>query len=137
MILFVVDVQSGITDLDDYNNENFFSKMGFNSCQIPDYKGLAGDTSDNLPGIPGIGEKTAIKLLNEYQTLENIIENASKIKGKTGESIIQGKDSGLKCKYFATLRRDIDLDFGIEEISKKEINVINSRAEIYSKENKY
>ena len=96
--------KKGVGELDIYNEENFKEKMGFEPLQILDYKGLVGDTSDNLPGIKGIGEKTALKLLNEYKTLENLIDNVDELKGKTKELIIDGKETGLKCKYFATLR---------------------------------
>ena len=57
--------KKGITELDEYTEDNFKEKMGFESYQVPDYKGLVGDSSDNLPGIKGIGEKTALKLLEQ------------------------------------------------------------------------
>lgn len=114
--------KKGITDLDDYTLDNFFEKMGFNPDQVPDYKGLVGDSSDNLPGIKGIGEKTALKLLSEYNTLENIIEHVDELKGKTKDLISSGKEIGLKCKYFATLKYDIDLDFTLEDLKKKDAN---------------
>jgi len=108
--------KSGVRELDEYNRENFYEKAGFHPHQVPDYKGLVGDTSDNLPGIKGIGEKTAVKLLKEYSTLEEIIENADKIGGKTGELIKENKDSGLWCKALASLKRDIELDMGCAEL---------------------
>ena len=114
--------KKGITDLDDYTSQNFFEKMGFNPSQVPDYKGLVGDSSDNLPGIKGIGEKTALKLLNEYNTLENIIANANELKGKTKDLILEGQEIGLKCKYFATLKYDIDLDFTLEDLKVQNPN---------------
>ena len=61
--------KKGITELEEYTESNFKEKMGFYSYQIPDYKGLVGDSSDNLPGIKGIGEKTALKLLEQYNSL--------------------------------------------------------------------
>src|SRR5690606_9256848 len=64
--------RKGVWELEEFNQDNFFEKMGFLPNQVPDYKGLVGDSSDNLPGIKGVGEKTAIKLLSEYKTLENI-----------------------------------------------------------------
>ena len=114
--------KKGITDLDDYTSQNFFEKMGFNPSQVPDYKGLVGDSSDNLPGIKGIGEKTALKLLNEYNTLENIIANANELKGKTKDLILEGQEIGLKCKYFATLKYDINLDFTLEDLKVQNPN---------------
>ena len=112
--------KKGITELEDYNKDNFFDLMGFYPNQIPDYKGLKGDSSDNLPGIKGIGDKTALKLLLEYNTLEKIVENADNIKGHTGELIKDGGDIGLKCKFLATLVRDIKLDFNETDIEKKD-----------------
>ena len=114
--------KKGITDLDDYTSQNFFEKMGFNPSQVPDYKGLVGDSSDNLPGIKGIGEKTALKLLSEYTTLENIIANANELKGKTKDLILEGQEIGLKCKYFATLKYDINLDFTLEDLKVQNPN---------------
>ncbi len=114
--------KKGITELEDYTKENFFDKMGFYSYQIPDYKGLVGDTSDNLPGIKGIGEKTALKLMLEYKTLENIIADKENIKGKTGEVIRTGFDIGLKCKKLATLVRNINLSFTLDDLKKKDAN---------------
>ena len=111
--------KKGITELEDYTSSNFFDKMGFYSSQIPDYKGLKGDTSDNLPGIKGIGDKTALKLLLKYETLENIIENANEIGGHTADIIKEGAEIGLKCKGLAKLVRDINFDFGIDELKKK------------------
>lgn len=113
--------KKGITELEEYTEDNFFEKMGFYSNQIPDYKGLVGDNSDNLPGIKGIGEKTALKLLSEFKTLENIVSNASLIKGKTGEVIRNGAQTGLTCKKLATLVRDINIDFDMEDITLKDV----------------
>jgi DNA polymerase-1 len=74
--------RKGASELEEFNEGNFYEKMGIYPHQIPDYKGLVGDTSDNLPGIKGIGEKTATKLLGQFQSLEAIIANASLIGGK-------------------------------------------------------
>ena len=113
----------GISELDDYNEDNFFGKMGFYPYQIPDYKGLAGDKSDNLPGIEGIGDKGAKDLLLEYNSLENIISNIDNIKGKKKDVINEHKDMGLMCKKLATLKRDIALDFGLKDLEKRKENL--------------
>lgn len=112
--------KKGVGELDEYNKENFYEKAGFHPEQTVDFKGLVGDASDNLPGIKGIGEKTAIKLLKEYPTLEDIIANADKLPGKTGTLIKENKDEGLKCKYLATLICDIDLDITPEDLKVEE-----------------
>ncbi|MGI6768075.1 MAG: DNA polymerase I [Bacilli bacterium] len=118
--------KKGVGELDEYNKENFYEKAGFHPEQTVDFKGLVGDASDNLPGIKGIGEKTALKLLNEYPTLEDMIANADKITGKTGQLIKENQEIGLKCKYLATLKCDIDIDvtpedFKVEEYDYQEL----------------
>lgn len=115
--------RKGATDLEEFNEDNFYEKMGLFPSQIPDYKGLVGDTSDNLPGIKGIGEKTAIKLLNEYQTLENILDNTASLKGKMKEIIENGQESGRECKRLATLETNVPFNFGIEDTIVKEYDV--------------
>ena len=87
--------------------------------QIPDYKGLIGDNSDNLKGIEGIGPVTASKLLNEYQTLENIFLHIDEIKGKTKEKLESGKEEGLFTKKMATIIRDVDIDVSVDDLELK------------------
>ena len=122
--------KKGITELDEYTEDNFKEKMGIYSYQIPDYKGLVGDSSDNLPGIKGIGEKTALKLLDEYQTLENIISHEEELKGKVYEAVHINKETGLKCKFLATIKTDCEVPFSMDEINKKKPN-INALKEFY------
>ncbi|OYD26785.1 DNA polymerase-1 [Mycoplasma testudineum] len=100
------------------NHEDFMEVYGMVPDQVPDYKGLAGDSSDNLKGVAGIGKVTALKLLNKFQTLENIYENifdefiSSSIRAK----LVQDKESALFCKKMATLVRDVKLDFDFNDI---------------------
>ncbi|MBI1343500.1 MAG: DNA polymerase I [Terrimonas sp.] len=88
--------------------------------QVIDVLGLMGDSVDNIPGIPGVGEKTAAKLLAEYGTLENVLENADKIKGKLGEKIQQGKDLALMSKKLATIITDVPVEFHEENFKVSE-----------------
>ena len=88
---------------------------GFEPLQIIDYKGLRGDASDNLPGIPGIGEITAVKLLNEYGSFDNIVANANNIKGKVGEMIKQHQEIGRISRDLAIIRTDIELPFDVKD----------------------
>ena len=111
--------KKGITELDEYTEFNFKEKMGFESYQVPDYKGLVGDSSDNLPGIKGIGEKTALKLLEQFNTLENIINNVNELKGKVQSSILENQEMGLICKKLATLKSDFEVPYSLDEISKQ------------------
>lgn len=115
--------RKGVNELEEFTVDNFYEKMNFYPHQIPDYKGLVGDTSDNLPGIKGIGEKTAIKLLSEYQSLENILSHIEEIKGKLKETLENGKDSGIECKKLATLETSVELAFGIEDTKVRDINI--------------
>ena len=117
--------KKGVSELEDYTDANFYDLMGFYPYQVTDYKGLKGDNSDNLPGIKGIGDKTALKLLEEYKSLENMISHADEIKGNVSKLLKEGAELGLKCKFLATLVKDIKLDFSIEDIKKKEFDKDN------------
>jgi DNA polymerase-1 len=93
-----------------------------NVSQVIDILGLMGDASDNIPGIPGVGEKTAAKLLAEYGTLENVLENAYLIKGSMGEKIRAGKDSAIMSKKLATIILDVPVKFNADEYKVSEFN---------------
>lgn len=100
----------GVTQLDVYTPEFIQEKYGLEPDQIRDFLGLMGDSADNIPGIKGVGEKTALKLLHTYGTIENLKEHASEIKGKMGEKIRDGIELGLQSKKIATILRDVPLD---------------------------
>ncbi len=101
----------GVSDVVRYTPEKVLEDFGVTPAQIPDLKGLMGDASDNIPGIPGIGEKTAIKLLSAYGTLENALDHAeADLKGKQREKMIDGRMSGLMSKKIATITRYVPLD---------------------------
>lgn len=87
--------------------------------QVIDLLGLWGDSSDNIPGIPGIGEKTAVKLIVEYGSMENIIANADKLKGKLKENVMQFAEQGLMSKMLATINTSVPVDFDEEELRLK------------------
>ncbi len=90
--------------------------------QVVDMLGLMGDAVDNIPGIPGVGEKTAAKLLKEYDTLENILENADKIKGALGEKVRAGKESAIISKKLATIITNVPVEFHEEDYKLKDWN---------------
>ncbi len=92
---------------------------GFEPLQIIDYKGLRGDSSDNLPGIPGIGEKTAVKLIEEYGSFDNIVNNAENIKGKVGQAIKDNAEIGRISRDLAIIKTDIELPFSISDTEYK------------------
>ncbi len=93
--------------------------MGVSPSQITDLKGLMGDASDNLTGIPGVGEKTAVKLLKQYQTLEGVLEHKSEIKGKLGERINEFYEDAILCKEIATLKYDVPFEYKLEDVEYK------------------
>ena len=88
---------------------------GFKPMQIIDYKALRGDSSDNLPGIPGIGEKGAIKLIKEYQSFDNIVKNASQIGGKVGQSLLENEKLGRMCYHLAMIDTHVEMPFTIKD----------------------
>ena len=90
--------------------------------QVIDILGLMGDAVDNIPGIAGVGEKTAAKLLNEYGTLENVLENADKIKGALGEKVRNGRNAAILSKKLATIITDVPIEFHEEDFKLKEWN---------------
>ncbi len=109
-------IKKGLSDIEIMTLETLKEKMSLTPDQIRDYKGLTGDSSDNLKGIPGIGEKTALKLLNEYGTLENIIKACENQSSKLAQKIISGKDEGLLCKQLATIELDVPIPFKLKDL---------------------
>ena len=111
----------GVTEIDYYTPEFINEKYGLTPQQIIDMKGLMGDKSDNIPGIPGVGEKTAIKLLTEYETVENVLENIDNISGKKlKEKLTEGKEDAILSKKLATIFTDVPVDNKIEDLTFKE-----------------
>ena len=107
----VLYTKRGVSDVVRYTPERVLEDYGVTPAQIPDLKGLMGDASDNIPGVPGIGEKTAVKLLSAYGTLENAFAHApADLKGKQRERMIEGQASGLMSKQIATITRFVPLD---------------------------
>lgn len=112
----VVSTKKGITDIKIYDAEAVKERFGITPAQVPDYLGLKGDTSDNIPGVPGVGEKTAAKLLAEYNTLEGVLENADGIKGKLGENLRAHVDDALVSRKVATIVCDAPIDLDLTDV---------------------
>lgn len=109
--------KKGISEVKKYNPETMFDEMEVNPDQIIDLKALMGDKSDNIPGVPGVGEKTAIKLLKEYTTLENVYEHLDDIKGKKlKENLENHKDDAFMSKGLVTIKRDTPVDIQMNDI---------------------
>ncbi len=106
--------RKGISETIRFTPEKVVEEYGFSVDQVTDWKGLAGDSSDHIPGVPGVGDKTAVKLLQEYGSLEKILENADHIKGKLGEKLKTWEDQAKFCKALATIHCDAPVDFSLE-----------------------
>jgi len=107
----------GITEVDRYDTDAVHARYGLTPAQIVDLKGLMGDTSDNIPGVPGVGEKTAIKLLQTYPTVEEVLENIAAISGaKLQERLSNHREDALLSKKLATIFRDVPLDTTVDDL---------------------
>lgn len=95
--------------------ESFYEKYKLKPDQMRDLLGLMGDSADNIPGIKGIGEKTALKLLYQYETIENLKEHVDELKGKMGEKIRENIDIGLQSKQIATILRNVPINIPIQD----------------------
>ncbi|MCF8424697.1 MAG: DNA polymerase I [Bacteroidia bacterium] len=93
-----------------------------NVAELIDILGLMGDKVDNIPGIPGVGEKTAIQLVKDFGTIENLLENTDKLKGKLKEKVENNKEKALQSKWLATIILDVPVEFNEEELALKAIN---------------
>jgi len=104
-------------------SEDIINKFGVDSKKVIDVQSLAGDSSDNVPGVPGIGVKTAAELINKYGTLEKLLNNAHKIKqNKRRETLLDNKDKAIISKKLVTLKKDVPVDRTIEEFKLQEID---------------
>ena len=113
------------------NEETFIDTYGIKPIRMIDLKGLMGDASDNIPGVKGIGEKTALKLLQEYDSLENVYDNIDNIKGATKQKLIDGKESAFMSKDIATIYNEVPVTYSLEEL-KYDGPDVNGLREMYS-----
>ena len=112
---FIKVIMPSKGELVEYDWYKVYDKMGVYPYQIVDYKGLSGDTSDNIPGIKGIGDKTACKLLSRFDKLELIYENIDKVTEKAlNRKLTEGHEIALLSKKLATIQRDLDIDFDFD-----------------------
>ena len=113
-----------------YDHETFVQDYGIEPIRMIDLKALMGDSSDNIPGVKGIGEKTALKLLQEYKSLENLYDNIDKITGKTKEKLENDKEMAFISKKIATIYREVPLNIVLEDL-KYEQKVTNELVELF------
>ncbi|KAF1682972.1 DNA polymerase I [Veillonella sp. R32] len=107
--------KKGISDMLEVRPNTMADEYGYGPDQVIDMKALMGDSSDNIPGVPGVGEKTALKLLSEYGTLEGVYENIEAIKGKLKEKLADNKELAFLSRTLATIKTDMDLAYTLED----------------------
>lgn len=108
--------KKGVGEVEEYDFNEVEEKYGMTPTQFIDLKGLMGDKSDNIPGVPGIGEVTGIKLIKEFGSIENIIENIDSVKGSPRKKIEENKELAIMSKRLATIIRDVPIDFDLEKL---------------------
>ncbi|MBO8434200.1 MAG: DNA polymerase I [Tyzzerella sp.] len=119
--------KGGKTEVEEYYESDVIEKYGVTPKQFIDMKALMGDTSDNIPGVPGIGEKTASKIIQEYGDIENAISNAENIKPKkASENLREYQEQARLSKYLATIVRDMDIDFNKDDMRIKDMFTLDA-----------
>ena len=122
----VLHTKKGITDVDTYDLNQIKERYNLTPDQIIDMKGLMGDSSDNIPGVPGVGEKTAIKLLTQFGTLEKTLESIAEVSGKKlQEKLAENIDQALMSKKLATINCEAPIEITINDIARQEVNKEN------------
>lgn len=116
----VMFTRKGVTEVDNYTLDTLKEKYGLPPSGIIDLKGLMGDASDNIPGVPGVGEKTALKLLHEYGTVEGVFENIDNITGrKLKENLESHREDAFMSKQLATIDRNVPIEASLEDMKLK------------------
>ncbi|KAB2334194.1 DNA polymerase I [Bacillus mesophilum] len=116
----VAITKKGITEIEEYTPAHIEEKYGITADRIIDMKGLMGDSSDNIPGVPGVGEKTALKLLKEFGTLEDLLNSIDQVSGaKLKEKLEQHKDQAIMSKQLATITREAPVEVSLQDLHYK------------------
>ncbi len=130
----VVITKKGITEKEIYDKNRMMEEFGVTPKEFIDVKGLMGDTSDNIPGVPGIGEKTAFKLIKEYKSIETVLENIENIKGKKlKENLHEYREQAIFSKKLATIICNVPIDMSLEDIKSKEEYDINKVRKMFER----
>ncbi|KAB2951877.1 DNA polymerase I [Heliorestis acidaminivorans] len=116
----VLLTRKGISEIERYNEEVLLEKIGLRPQQVIDLKGLMGDSSDNIPGVPGVGEKTAMKLLKQFENLENLYAHLDEVKGKLQEKLRHNREQAFLSKELATIKVDMELPLACSECALQE-----------------
>ena len=116
----------GKTETEDYTKEKILEEYGLEPKKLIEVKGLMGDTSDNIPGVPGIGEKTALELIKKYKTIDGLYQkierNEDDLKGKTREKIADNKELAILSRTLGTINTEVPLNIGIDQLERKDWN---------------
>ena len=119
-----------------YSKKSFFEEYGIEPARVVDLKALQGDSSDNIPGVKGIGEKTALKLLQDYKTLDGVYENVGALSAKMQEKLLTDKDNAYMSYELATIYKEVPIEINLDEIRyngpKEELNSVFEELEFYS-----
>jgi 5'-3' exonuclease len=115
----VIIMNKGKANYTSYTPQMLMEAKGITPQQIPDLKGFMGDSSDNYPGVRGIGEKTALKLVQEYQSVEQVLMNIEQLSASVSKKIKEQQDMLILCKKLATIRCDVPIDFQLEHCTWK------------------
>ncbi len=119
----VLLTKKGITDLEIYDMNAMLNEYGITPVQFIDLKGLMGDSSDNIPGVPGVGEKTGLKLLKEFGSMENIYEHIEDVRGKkTRESLIENRQQAFMSRKLAEIVTNVPIALNLDEMKLIEPN---------------
>ena len=114
--------KKGVGEVEEYNYDSVLERYEMTPTQFIDLKGLMGDKSDNIPGVPGVGEKTGIKLLKQYLTIENLIEHTDELKGSIKKKIEENKDLALMSKELATIITNVPIEVKLEDLEYGDYN---------------
>jgi len=129
----VLMTKKGITEMETYTPEKVKERWGVSPEQLIDVKGLMGDSSDNIPGVPGVGEKTAVKLIQEFGSLENLYDHLESVKGKkVVERLSQHREQAFMSRKLGRIIRDIDMQCSLEDYRRKNPDLKTVR-ELYHK----
>ncbi len=130
----VVITKKGITEKEIYDKNRMIEEFGVTPREFIDVKGLMGDSSDNIPGVPGIGEKTAFKLIKEYKSIESVLENIENIRGKKlKENLHEYSEQAIFSKKLATIICNVPIEMSLQEIKSKEDYDINKVRDMFQK----
>ena len=122
IIVRIPRTKAGRTETEDYTEEKIMEEYGLAPKDLIEVKGLMGDSSDNIPGVPGVGEKTALGLIQEYKTIDGVYENIDKIQGKLKEKLVENKELAYLSKELGIVDLEVPMEKDLAQIKNEEWN---------------